>query len=437
MFFGTGVNACSENLRKEVVDALDRGTGKSESTCTFEVGLSSVKRYAKAAREGRSLAPGRGCELLFLPPYSPDLNPVEEAFTEVEALIRRAGARTQGALNEVMGAGTLGGYGPRRPRFFRPQRLSSGEPTTVTGASDVPFEAVPKDVLRADLVRETLRVLALIGRTHFGTTPSGDGFFGGCVLYASEIFATQIKIRCSNVLLEVVAALGSGYRDDILTLREQPCQGKLAHGNLLLGCNLLYALDELEILPEVFVLEPRLSSTLVIWSEIFGAGDPTGKESPSERTVSHESYSQLANGREDFILHVPAKKRVLGLKYAYGMNSMRPANKLGFHLRKPKVADLPRLYEIRHGAYRLFYGRLGIYSMLVVEVYVVDAEALQRGVAGPPHVLRPAVDTDSRSILLTLDAALGGEDNFVAPAGYGLANELFVGERPIHICRVD
>ncbi len=44
----------------------------------------------------------RGCELLFLPPYSLDLNPIEEAFSKVKGLLRRAGARTRKALIEAM-----------------------------------------------------------------------------------------------------------------------------------------------------------------------------------------------------------------------------------------------------------------------------------------------------------------------------------------------
>jgi transposase len=51
----------------------------------------------------RELIQGRGCELLFLPPYSPDLNPIEEAFSKVKARLRRAGARTRKVLIEAMG----------------------------------------------------------------------------------------------------------------------------------------------------------------------------------------------------------------------------------------------------------------------------------------------------------------------------------------------
>ena len=44
-----------------------------------------------------------GCELLFLPPYSPDMNPVEEAFSKVKGILRKAGARTREALVEATG----------------------------------------------------------------------------------------------------------------------------------------------------------------------------------------------------------------------------------------------------------------------------------------------------------------------------------------------
>ena len=51
------MNAYSEDLREKIVEALGRGMGKSQAARTFSVSLSSVKRYAKLAREGRSLAP--------------------------------------------------------------------------------------------------------------------------------------------------------------------------------------------------------------------------------------------------------------------------------------------------------------------------------------------------------------------------------------------
>jgi transposase len=51
------MNAYSEDLRKKIVEAKERGMPTVEVARTFGVGLSSVKRYAKTAREGGSLRP--------------------------------------------------------------------------------------------------------------------------------------------------------------------------------------------------------------------------------------------------------------------------------------------------------------------------------------------------------------------------------------------
>jgi transposase len=45
----------------------------------------------------KEIIEGLGCELVYLPPYSPDLNPIEEAFGKMKDLIRKAEARTKEA----------------------------------------------------------------------------------------------------------------------------------------------------------------------------------------------------------------------------------------------------------------------------------------------------------------------------------------------------
>jgi transposase len=51
----------------------------------------------------RQLIEERGCELLFLPAYSPDCSPIEETFSKLKAFLRRVGARTHEALQEAIG----------------------------------------------------------------------------------------------------------------------------------------------------------------------------------------------------------------------------------------------------------------------------------------------------------------------------------------------
>jgi transposase len=52
--------------------------------------------------EARKLIEARGAELRFLPPYSPDLNPIEKLFSKLKAHLRKAAHRTVDALwNEI------------------------------------------------------------------------------------------------------------------------------------------------------------------------------------------------------------------------------------------------------------------------------------------------------------------------------------------------
>jgi transposase len=46
-----------------------------------------------------------GCQVVFLPRYSPDFNPIEGAFSKLKAFLRRVQARTREALEAAIGAG--------------------------------------------------------------------------------------------------------------------------------------------------------------------------------------------------------------------------------------------------------------------------------------------------------------------------------------------
>jgi transposase len=50
----------------------------------------------------RAAIEGRGCVLWYLPAYSPDLSPIEEAFSKLKTLLRRAQARTREALEQAI-----------------------------------------------------------------------------------------------------------------------------------------------------------------------------------------------------------------------------------------------------------------------------------------------------------------------------------------------
>ncbi len=53
------MKAYSEDLRRKIVDAVERGMPKAEAARTFGVGISTVKRYASKIQRGEPLQPGK------------------------------------------------------------------------------------------------------------------------------------------------------------------------------------------------------------------------------------------------------------------------------------------------------------------------------------------------------------------------------------------
>ena len=53
----------------------------------------------------------KGASVMYLPPYSPDLNPIEQAFAKLKAMLRKAAARTREALWNTIGQ-LLGTFTP-------------------------------------------------------------------------------------------------------------------------------------------------------------------------------------------------------------------------------------------------------------------------------------------------------------------------------------
>jgi transposase len=72
---------------------------------TLRAGQVVVMDNLSAHKGGRvrELIEERDCELIYLPPYSPDLNPIEEAFSKIKRFLREVRARLRGALVDAIG----------------------------------------------------------------------------------------------------------------------------------------------------------------------------------------------------------------------------------------------------------------------------------------------------------------------------------------------
>jgi transposase len=75
----------------------------------------------KAVRHAIELA---GATLLFLPPYSPDLNPIEQVFAKLKAMLRKAATRSLDALWTAVGSFSTASL-PRMRPILQTRRISS------------------------------------------------------------------------------------------------------------------------------------------------------------------------------------------------------------------------------------------------------------------------------------------------------------------------
>ena len=85
-------SAFATYIRKVLVPEIEQGT----------VVICDNRATHKNAEAAAALR-AHGCWFLYLPPYSPDLNPIEQAFAKLKAYLRKMGTRTFTDLFEAIG----------------------------------------------------------------------------------------------------------------------------------------------------------------------------------------------------------------------------------------------------------------------------------------------------------------------------------------------
>ena len=92
---------------------IEGGTNQAVFEAYVEQGLAPTLRPgqivvvdnvgAHQSDAARRAIEARGCRVLFLPAYSPDFSPIEEACSKIKASLRRTGARTRAELEAAIG----------------------------------------------------------------------------------------------------------------------------------------------------------------------------------------------------------------------------------------------------------------------------------------------------------------------------------------------
>src|SRR4051794_8269214 len=323
------------------------------------------------------------------------------------------------------------GSGPTRPPPCAARRRSRWRPTSTSS----PRRAACPTAWNARSSPATARSDAgsAVDRRHVRVAVAGRRPDGRDLLEPGEVVVGQLDVGRRDVLLEISHLLRARDRDDVVAAAQHPCERELAgRAPLLLG-DAPHALDEVEVALEVLALEARVVAAEVVLVEVGRAREAAGEEAAPERAVGDEADAELADRRQDLVLGVARPQRVLALQRGDRVHGVGAADRLRRGLGEPEVAHLALRDELGHRPDGLLDRHAPVDAVLVVEVDVLDAEALQRGVAGAAHVLRAAVDAQALAVLAAYVAELRRDHDAVAAVGDRAADELLVRERAVHV----
>ena len=104
----------------------------------------------------RKAIEARGAELRYLPPYSPDLNPIEQAFAKLKALLRKAAERTVDGLWNAIGK--------LLDLFPRPNAPTTSSTPAIHGQHEIALGAPGRALHRVGLVQAPPALRALVRR---------------------------------------------------------------------------------------------------------------------------------------------------------------------------------------------------------------------------------------------------------------------------------
>ena len=204
------------------------------------------------------------------------------------------------------------------------------------------------------------------------------------------------------------------------------------------GGDVVQHLDEGEVGGHGVVLEAGDAGPEVAGGERGGGVDGAGEEALAERAVGDEADAELVEDGDDVVLTVAPPQRVLALHRGDGLHGVGAADRVGGGFGQPEVGDLAGVDELLDRAGDVLDGHGRVDAVLVVEVDVVGAQPAQRAVDGAADAGRVAAEPAGRdAVLLEREPELGGDDDVVAVRLEGLADDVFVGERPVHLGGVE
>ena len=112
------------------------------------------------------------------------------------------------------------------------------------------------------------------------------------------ILLRKLHLQSRDILLHILNLLCARNRNNILTLRRQPCERQLARRAALLIREGLEAVDQHQVLTEIFRAEAGGDATEVVGRKVVGTLDLARQKAAAERRVCEDGDAELAAGSE-------------------------------------------------------------------------------------------------------------------------------------------
>jgi hypothetical protein len=107
-------------------------------------------------------------------------------------------------------------------------------------------------------------------------------------------------------------------------------------------------------------------------------------------------------------------------------------------LGQSQVSDLAGFDKFGHRTHSVFDRSFGVDAVLIVQIDMIDAEPLQRGIARASDILRLSANRPGIGVFFRSDVRkLRGQKYFVAAATDCFPDKLFVVADPINVCRIE
>src|SRR5271165_363268 len=261
----------------------------------------------------------------------------------------------------------------------------------------------------------------------------GEGFVD-----LTKILLGQLDVGRRQVVVEMLKPGASRDRHDPWFLSEQPGERDLRRCDALARGEAFEEINDFEIRGQCLWREARkILPQIVRIVEFHVLGNLAGQKSLAERPPGDEANPELLAKCELRLLRLAHPQRVVILDGGDWLYGVSLANARDARFRQAEMADLARCNQSSDRVGDILHRHGGVNPMLVQEIDMVGAKALQGSIDDFTNMLGPAIEPDHLAFVGDLEAELRADQRPIANRLQRFADQFFIDEGPVALGGVE